>query len=120
MAGLLGDVKQLAAGHIGRTKEEMSHEMTELKLTLMRVTIAVGVGSVSAMLLGHAIVAGLVAVGLVTWASYLLVALAGIGISVFLLLRWKPSRQKIDLIPDDSFDQLKHDVAEIGEHVSKS
>ena len=111
MAGLLGDVKDLAAGHLSRTRHEMGEEMTELKMTLMRV--AVGVGSVGAMLLGHAIVAALVAAGLATWASYLIVSMIGIGIAVFLLIRWKPNRKEVDLIPDESIEKIKDDVEDI-------
>ena len=113
MAGLLGDVKELAAGHLNRTRHEMGEEMTELKLTLMRVSIAVGVVSVGSILLGHAIVAGLVAAGLPSWASYLLVSLVGIGVAVFLLVKWKPSREAVDLIPEESLERMKEDVQEI-------
>ena len=113
MAGLLGDVKDLAAGHLSRTRHEMGEEMTELKMTLMRVVIAVGVGSVGAMLLGHAIVAALVAAGLPSWASYLIVSMIGIGIAVFLLIRWKPNRKEVDLIPDESIEKIKDDVEDI-------
>jgi hypothetical protein len=115
MAGLLGDFKDLAAGHLSRTRHEMGSEMTELKMTLMRVVIAVGVLSVGAMLLGHAIVAGLVAAGLPAWASYLLVSAVGIGIAVFLLVRWKPNREAVDLIPEESIEKMADDVKQISD-----
>jgi hypothetical protein len=115
MAGLLGDVKDLAAGHLSRTRHEMGAEMTELKMTLMRVVIAVGVLSVGAMLLGHAIVAGLVAAGLPAWAGFLIVAAIGIGIAVFLLVRWKPDRKAVDLIPEESIEKMVGDVQEISQ-----
>jgi hypothetical protein len=81
----------------------------------MRVIIAVGVLSVGAMLLGHAIVAGLVAAGLPAWAGFLIVSLIGIGIAVFLLKKWKPNREAVDLIPENSIDKIVDDVQEISE-----
>lgn len=113
MAGLLGDVKDLAAGHLSRTRHEMGEEMTELKMTLMRVIIAVGVGSVGLVLLGHAIVAALISAGLPSWASFLIVSLGGLGTAAFLLIRWKPNRKEVDLIPDQSIEKIKGDVEDI-------
>jgi len=93
----------------------MGGEMTELKMTLMRVVIAVGVLSVGAMLLGHAIVAGLVAAGLPAWAGYLVVSFVGIGIGVYLLVRWKPDREAVDLIPESSIEKMADDVKDISD-----
>jgi Putative Actinobacterial Holin-X, holin superfamily III len=117
IAGLVGDAKDIAAGHAGKARDEIKAEFTGLKQYLMMVLVSVGLGILGAILLSHAFALGLEAVGVPQWASYLLAAAIFVGIGLVLIKRMPANKKNIDLIPENALAGLKRDVTNLADDV---
>lgn len=117
IAGLVGDAKDIAAGHATKARDEIKAEFTGLKQYLMMVLVAVGLGILGAILLSHAFALGLEAVGVPPWASYLLAAAIFVVIGIVLIKRMPANKKDIDLIPEHSISMLKKDVVGLASDV---
>ena len=117
ISGLVGDAKDIAAGHATRARDEIRAEFTGLKQYLMMVLVAVGLGVLGAILLSHAFALGLDALGVPTWASYLIAAALFVGVGVVLIKRMPANKKNIDLIPEGAIAGLKRDVTTLKEDV---
>ncbi len=117
-AGVLSDAKEIAIGHLGRMRSEIGDELGELKHYLASVIIAAGVMVVAAILVGHTLAYGLIALGLPGWVGYGLAAAIAITIGVVLVRRMPSSKRNMDLVPEASMNDLKADLAQIGDKIS--
>jgi Putative Actinobacterial Holin-X, holin superfamily III len=117
IAGLVGDAKDIAAGHAGKARDEIKAEFTGLKQYLMMILVSVGLGILGAILLSHAAALGLEAVGVPPWASYLIAAAIFVGIGFVLIKRMPANKKDIDLIPENALAGLKRDVSNLADDV---
>ena len=113
LSGVLGDAKEIAAGHATKMRGEIKDEFTGLKMFLMKVAIAVGVGILGAILLAHAFALGLDAVGLPQWAAYLIAAALFVAIGIVIVKRLPADKGEIDLVPESTLADFKRDVKSI-------
>ena len=113
VSGLLGDAKDIAAGHATKMRGEIKDEFSGLKMFLMKVAIAVGVGILGAILLAHAFALGLDAVGMPQWSAYLIAAALFVGVGLVILKRLPAEKKDIDLVPESALQDLKRDVRQI-------
>jgi hypothetical protein len=114
VSGLLGDAKEIAAGHATKMRGEIKDEFSGLKMFMMKVAIAVGLGVLGAILLSHAFALGLDALGIPQWVAYLIAAVIFVGIGAFIVKTRLPEGKKdIDLVPESTFADLKRDVKQI-------
>ena len=118
ISGLVGDAKEIAAGHATKARDEIKAEFTGLKQYLLMVLVSVGLGVLGAILLSHAFALGLDAVGVPTWASYLIAAAVFVTIGVILIKRMPASKKDIDLIPESAIADLKRDAVAIKDNVA--
>lgn len=117
-AGVLADAKEIAIGHLGRMKDEIGSELGELKSYLARVVVAVGVMVIASILAGHTVAHVLIALGLPSWAGYLLGTVIAFA-AVFILVKKLPSNKKnIDLFPESAMADLKRDLSDVSDKVS--
>jgi hypothetical protein len=117
LSGLFTDAKELVSGHASNMRDEVKDEFTGLKRFLMKIVIAVGVGILGAILLAHAFALGLDALGLPQWAGYLIAALIFGGIGLVIVKRLPSDKKDIDLIPEQTFKDMKHDAKRIKDDV---
>ncbi|HLL22254.1 MAG TPA: phage holin family protein [Kofleriaceae bacterium] len=110
IAGLVGDAKDMAAGHGAKMRDEIKGEFKGLKNFLMRVLVAVGLGILGAILLSHAFALGLDALGVPQWAAYLISAVIFVGIGALLVKRMPSDKSDIDLVPETALAGLKRDA----------
>ena len=112
-AGLISDAKELAIGHLGRMRGEIGDEFVQLKLFLAKVAITVGVVVVGSVLLGHALAAGIVALGVPWWAGYLIAAVISFVVGGAMLKRMPGDKKNMDLVPEGAFADLTKDLSDI-------
>jgi hypothetical protein len=112
-AAVIDDARDLAIGHLERMQRETASELKNLKHALARTAVAVGIVIVGAVLGGHAIAHGLIALGLLEWASYAIAAIAGVAGGVLLLSRWPKDSTNLDLVPEESIASLRRDVERV-------
>lgn len=118
ISGLVGDLKEIGAGHATKAREEIKDEFRGLKQFLVKTAIAVGLGVLGAILLSHAFALGLDALGLPAWAAYLISAMLFVGVGVLVLKRMPTTNKKdIDLIPESAFADMKRDAVAIKDDV---
>jgi hypothetical protein len=117
-AGVLSDAKEIAVGHLGRMRSEIGDELKELKQYLARVVIAAGVMVVASLLAGETIALGLVALGLPGWAGFALATVIAVVAGVLLVKRMPGSKQNMDLVPEEAMNDLKSDLAQIGDKIT--
>ena len=117
VTGLLSDAKDLAVGELGRMKSEITDELKNLKRYMLEVGIAVGVVVVGAVLIGHAVAVGLVALGVPAWLAYVLAAVIMIGVGVIILKTRHVKRSDIDLVPEESMHRLERDLRQMRDAV---
>ncbi|MBA3503328.1 MAG: phage holin family protein, partial [Deltaproteobacteria bacterium] len=96
ISGLVGDAKDMAAGHASRARNEIKEEFNGLKNYLMMVLVSIGLGIMGAILLSHAFALGLAELGLPLWASYLIAAAIFVGIGVLLIKKMPGNKDHID------------------------
>ena len=119
LSGLVGDLKEIGAGHATKAREEIKDEFTGLKQFLMKTLVAVGLGILGAILLSHAFAIGLAALGLPQWAGYLIAAIVFVAIGAVLIKRMPSNKKNIDLIPESTFADMKRDAQGIKEDVKE-
>ena len=117
ISGLVGDVKDMAAGHATKMRGEVKDELKGLKQYLVKVIAGVGVAVLGAILLAHAFALGLDALGLPQWVAYLLAAAMAIVGGLILLKRLPGDNKDIDLVPETAIRDLKRDVRELKEDI---
>ena len=117
ISGLVGDLKEIGAGHATKARDEVKEEFSNLKNYLMKVMVAVGLGTMGAILLSHAFALGLDAVGVPQWAAYLIAAVIFVGIGAILIKRMGASKKSMDLVPENALADLKRDVSNITDDV---
>jgi len=117
IAGVVGDAKDIAAGHATKARDEIKEEFSGLKQYLMMVLVGIGLGILGAILLSHAFALGLEALGVPLWASYLIAAVIFVTAGIVLMKRLPANKEKIDLFPEDAIAGLKRDVATITDDV---
>jgi hypothetical protein len=118
ISGLVGDAKDIASGHATKMRGEIKEELGGLKQYLLKITIAVGIGVLGAMLLAHAFALILVAIGLPLWAGYLSSAAIAIAAGYVVIKRMPESKKDIDLIPESALADLKRDATTLKEEVT--
>ena len=117
ISGLVGDLKDIGAGHATKARDEIKDEFSNLKAYLMKVMVAVGLGIMGAILLSHAFALGLDALGVPQWAAYLIAAVIFVGIGAILIKRMPANKKNMDLMPENALASLKRDVSGIKEDV---
>ena len=117
ISGLVGDLKEIGAGHATKAREEIKDEFRGLKQFLVKVAIAVGLGVLGAILLSHAFALGLDALGLPQWVAYLISAVLFVGIGALIVKRLPSNKKDIDLIPENALADLKRDAVAIKDDV---
>lgn len=117
LSGLLGDAKEIAAGHATKMRGEIKDEFRGLKLFLAKVAVAVGVGILGAILLAHAAALVLDAVGLPQWAAYLISAALFVGVGLVILKRLPAEKKDIDLVPESALADFKRDMKTLKDDV---
>jgi len=117
MTHLLADAKDLAVGHLARMQGEITDELKNLKAYMLSVAVAVGVVTVGAVLVGHTLALGLAALGPPPWVSYAIVAVLLIGTGVLIVKRLPRTMQDADLIPEETFANMKEDLRQLGQAV---
>jgi hypothetical protein len=117
ISGVLGDAKDIAAGHASKARDEVKDEFSNLKAYLMKVMVAVGLGIMGAILLSHAFALGLDALGVPQWAAYLIAAVIFVGIGAILVKRMPANKKDIDLVPESALAGLKRDAQNIRDDV---
>ena len=117
ISGLVGDAKDMAAGHATKVRGEIKEEFNGLKQYLMMVLVSIGLGIMGAILLSQSFALGLAALGLPLWAGYLIAAVIFVGIGYLLVKRMPANKDHIDLVPENAIADIKRDVANIAEDV---
>ena len=117
ISGLVGDAKDIAAGHATKVRSEIKEEFNGLKQYLMMVLVSIGLGIMGAILLSHAFALGLAKLGLPLWGGYLLAAVIFVGIGIVLIKRMPANKDHIDLIPENAIADIKRDAAGIKDDV---
>ncbi|MDQ3339170.1 MAG: phage holin family protein [Myxococcota bacterium] len=117
ISGLVGDAKDMAAGHATKARAEIKEEFNGLKQYLMMVLVSIGLGIMGAILLSQAFALGLAALGVPMWAGYLIAAVIFVGIGYALIKRMPSNKDHIDLIPENAIAGIKRDVQEIKDDV---
>lgn len=117
IAGVVGDAKDIAAGHATKARDEIKDEFSGLKAYLMKIMVAVGLGIMGAILLSHAFALGLDALGIPQWAAYLISAVIFVGIGAILVKRLPDSKKDIDLVPESAIAGMKRDAQGIKDDV---
>lgn len=118
-AGLIGDAKDLAVGHLERLQGEIGQEFKNLKAYLAQIAIAIAVVVVGAVLVGHALAVIMIALGLPPWAAYSIAAAIAVGVGVMLIKRSAPQKAEMDLIPEDSLAAMKRDFGQVADAARK-
>ena len=118
LSGLVGDAKEIASGHASKMRAEVKDELHELKHFLMKVSIAVGIGVLGAILLAHAFALVLDAIGFPQWLAYLISAVVWIGVGILILKSLPSSKQDMDLYPERAVADLKRDLRAIKNEVT--
>lgn len=113
ISGLIADAKDVAVGNVSKMRSEIGDEFKGLKMFLMKVAIAVGIGILGSILLFHSFALILDAVGLPQWAAYLIMAVASIGVGAIIVKRLPGDKKDIDLVPESALKDLKRDVREV-------
>lgn len=113
LAAVVDDARELAIGHLQRMQRESSEELGNLRHAIARTAVAVGIMIVGAVLAGHAVTAGLIALGLPAWAGYAIAAVAAAAGGLILFRRWPKDTTDLDLVPEASFASLRRDVARV-------
>jgi uncharacterized protein YjbJ (UPF0337 family) len=119
ISGLVGDAKDMAAGHASKARSEIKEEFNGLKHYLMMVLVGIGLGIMGAILLSQAFALGLAALGLPMWAGYLIAAVIFVGIGVVLMKRMPSNKDHIDLVPENAIADMKRDVANLKDDVKE-
>jgi hypothetical protein len=117
IAGVVGDAKEMAAGHATKARDEIKEEFSGLKQYLMMVLVGIGLGILGGILLSHAFALGLEALGVSLWLAYLIAAVIFVGIGVLLMKRLPANKANIDLFPENAIADMKRDVATISDDV---
>ena len=117
ISGLVGDLKEIGAGHATKARDEIKDEFSGLKAYLMKVMIAVGLGIMGAILLSHAFALGLDALGVPQWAAYLISAVIFVGIGAILVKRLPANKKNIDLVPESAIAGMKRSAQGIKDDV---
>jgi Putative Actinobacterial Holin-X, holin superfamily III len=117
VTGLLADAKELAAGHLGRMRDEIGDELSNLKAYMLRIAVAVGIVVVGAVLVGLTLATGLAALGLPLWAGHAIAAVIMFVIGILALKRLPGSKQDMDLVPEQSATALADDIADVAHAV---
>jgi ABC-type microcin C transport system permease subunit YejB len=117
ITGLVGDAKDMAAGHASKARDEIKEEFSGLKQFLMMVLVSIGLGIMGAILLSQAFALGLAALGMPMWAGYLIAAVIFIGIGIVLVKRMPENKDHIDLFPESAIAGMKRDVQNITDDV---
>lgn len=112
-SGLIDNAKELAIGHLGKMRGEIGDEFKQLKMFLAKIAITVGVVVVGSILLGHAAATGIAALGVPTWAGYLIAAVVSIVVGVVILRRLPGDTTNMDLVPESSLANLRRDLQQI-------
>lgn len=113
ISGLIADAKDVAVGNVSKMRSEIGDEFKGLKMFLMKVAIAVGIGILGAILLFHSFALILDAVGLPQWAAYLIMAVVSIGVGAIIVKRLPGDKKDIDLVPESALADFKRDVREV-------
>jgi len=113
LTGLFADAKEIAVGNLTKMRGEIGDEFKGLKMFLMKVAIAVGVGILGSILLFHSFALILDALGLPQWAAYLIMAVASISVGALIVKRLPGDKKDIDLVPETALASLKRDVREV-------
>src|SRR5688500_12766768 len=100
ISGVVGDAKEMVAGHASNMRDEIKDEFKGLKMYLMKVAVAVGIGILGAILLAHAFALALDAIGLPEWLAYLIAAAISIGAGMLVIKRLPGEKKDIDLFPE--------------------
>lgn len=87
VGGILDDTRDLVAGHVDLLRDDISQRLHALGATLSSLVVAIGLYVVTAILLGLAIVASLVAVGVPAWLALWLVTVISGAIATRYALR---------------------------------
>ena len=119
-AAVIDDARDLAVGHLERMQRETTGELKNLKHALARTAVAVSIVVVGAVLSGHAITYGLVALGLPPWASYAITAVVAVAVGLFLLSRWPKDSKDLDLVPEEAIASLQRDVQRVKDAAQSS
>lgn len=117
IGGLVGDAKEIAAGHATKMRSEISDEFTGLKQYLMKVAVAVGLGVLGGILLAHAFALGLDTLGVPQWSAYLISAAVFIAIGAIIVKRLPDDKKHIDLVPENALEDLKRDAVGVKDDV---
>lgn len=112
-AAVIDDARDLAIGHLQRMQRETSEELGNLKRAIARIAVAAAITIVGTVLAGHAIAAGLIALGLPAWASYALTAVAAVGGGVVLVKRMPKDTKNMDLVPEESIAAFRRDLTRV-------
>lgn len=90
-AGIVDDARELLAAHAEALRADMSARLAVVTATVTSALIAVGVFMVTALLLGLAVAAGLVALGAPCWLALSAVTLVAGAIGLGFVLRARAS-----------------------------
>lgn len=112
-SGLIDNAKELAVGHLGKMRGEINDEFKQLKLFLAKIAVTVGVVVVGSILFGHAAATGIAALGVPTWAGYLIAAVVSFAIGFVILKRLPGDKTNMDLVPESTLKDFKHDLKQI-------
>jgi hypothetical protein len=118
LGGILADVRELLAAHADRLRTEVSGDVRALG-RLVKATVVAGAAAMVALtMLGIAIAATLVAVGLPAWlASWIVVVIAGAGAGLLI------AKMRATDYTDHVVDEVKaarDDVAWAGKNTVKA
>jgi hypothetical protein len=117
ISGLVGDAKDIAAGHASKARDEIKEEFSGLKQYLMMVLVSIGLGIMGAILLSQSFALGLAALGMPMWAGYLIAAVIFVGVGIVLVKRMPGNKDHIDLFPENAIEGMKRDVQNITDDV---
>jgi putative superfamily III holin-X len=112
-AAVLDDARELAIGHLERMQRETAEELRNLKRAIARTAGGAAIAVVGTLLAGHALALVLVALGLPPWAGYAIVAALAIIGGALEIRRWPKDSKDLDLYPEESIAQLKHDISQV-------
>jgi Putative Actinobacterial Holin-X, holin superfamily III len=113
VSGIVDDARDLIGAHVEVLRDEMTSRLTTLGATLSSMLIAIGVFVVTAIQLGLAIAASIVALGATWWAALWIVTLAAGAIGVGFVVRARTRSRTAGPFASKTAALVREDIADL-------
>ncbi len=119
VGGIIDEARTLVEAHVEALREDMSERLASLGAMLSSALLAFSVLIVMAVLLGFALAATLVAIGLPWWAALWIITLAAAGLGFALVQRARAKARTTADVASRAGERAREDVAWIAGNSTK-